>query len=570
MPHQREAVRYARGQDHPALFMEMRLGKTLPTIRRLLMYAPLRPSTSARFLIIAPNSALGSWERELASEGETDVVFLQGTRAERLELLGSGARWNMINKEGWLALPEIGNRRYCDTCAGNGTRRRPHGTTVVNLKTDKCDVRIDRTSKWGNQFMIKRGQPRLASIRLYRKWIQEEEQQHLLDALMELVNQRLGCWCKPLACHGDVLLSLLQARMPMETCPDCAGAGHTQMPSKYFWDAVVLDESTFIKNPKAQVTRFFLKNFRDVPHRWALTGLPAPEGPLDLWCQLAWLHGRAFDCGNYWSFRSRRFEPDCMGFDWDPKPGTSEMIEAELARRAFCLRRQDAGMTTPKVYERREVVLPPKMREAYEKAEKLFVLEYEGREVGRTVWATQRWHWLRQLCSGYVDRRLCWSGKIDELASLLTGELAREQVVVWFAYNGELRACLEALRKKRVRAEVMLGEVKPERRRELERHFRRGWFRALLIQEAVAETGLDLSTADTAIYFSNHPGLEKRAQSEDRLIHPLKKSPCLYIDLVVKDSVEEVVSEKLAVKKWRSQRSFDRAVLAGMRERRTG
>ncbi len=446
MPHQREALRYARGVQHPFLAMEMRLGKTLTTIRRLLMYAPLRPSTGARLLIIAPNSALGSWERELAGEGETDVVFLQGTRAERLELLSIGTKWMLTNKEAWRSIPEIAD---------------------------------------------------------------------------------------------------------------------------YAWDAVVLDESTFCKNPKAQVTRFFLKNFRDVPHRWALTGLPAPEGPLDLWCQISWLNGRAFGCESYWQFRARHFETDYAGFDWVPKPGANQMIEAELASKAFCLRRQDAGMVTPKVHERREVELPPKMREAYEKAEELFVLEYDGREVSRTVWATQRWHWMRQLCGGFIDRRLYWSGKIDELVSLVTGELAAEQVVIWFSYNPELRACLEALRKKRVRCEVMLGDVKPERRRELERHFRRGWFRVFLIQEAVAETGLDLSTADTAIYFSNHPGLEKRAQSEDRLIHPLKKSPCLYIDLVVKDSVEEVVSEKLGVKKWRSQRTFDRAVVAGIKARRS-
>ena len=568
MRHQRDALRYACGLDHPFLAMEMRLGKTLTTIRRLLMYTPLRPSSGLRLLIIAPNSALGSWERELADEGETDIVFLQGTRAERLELLGAGARWNLINKEGWRHLPEIGNRRYCDTCAGNGTRRKPHGATVVNMKTDEYTMRIDRRSKWGNQFKIVRGQmTRAQSIKAYRDWF--PSQQHLVDALPELIDQDLGCWCKPLSCHGDVLLSLLKAQMSMEPCPDCGGKGHTSMAPEYFWDAVVLDESTFVKFPRSQVTHFFLSNFHDVPHRWALTGLPAPEGPLDLWTQLAWLNGHSFGCNSYWQFRVRHFEPDAIGFSWTPKPGVTQMIEAELASKAFCLRRQDAGMSTPKVYERREVELPPKMREAYDKAEELFVLEYEDDEIARTVWATQRWHWLRQLCGGFIEQRLYWSGKIDELVSLVTGELVKEQVVIWFAYNIELRACLEALRKKRVRAEVMLGDVKPDRRRELERHFRRGWFRAFLIQEAVAETGLDLSTADTAIYFSNHPGLEKRAQSEDRLIHPKKKSPCLYIDLVVKDSVEEVVCEQLGLKKWRSQRTFDRAVVAGIKARRS-
>jgi len=34
----------------------------------------------------------------------------------------------------------------------------------------------------------------------------------LLAALPELVGKRLGCYCKPLACHGDVLVRLLKER----------------------------------------------------------------------------------------------------------------------------------------------------------------------------------------------------------------------------------------------------------------------------------------------------------------------------------------------------------------------
>ncbi len=31
----------------------------------------------------------------------------------------------------------------------------------------------------------------------------------LIAALTELAGKRLGCYCKPLPCHGDVLLKLL-------------------------------------------------------------------------------------------------------------------------------------------------------------------------------------------------------------------------------------------------------------------------------------------------------------------------------------------------------------------------
>ena len=91
-------------------------------------------------------------------------------------------------------------------------------TKVVNMKTDEYDVRIDRRSKWGNPFKI--GAPNYAnagrkitreeSIDLYYDWIIGKHD--LLDQLDELKGKRLGCWCKPKACHGDVLVKLINFR----------------------------------------------------------------------------------------------------------------------------------------------------------------------------------------------------------------------------------------------------------------------------------------------------------------------------------------------------------------------
>lgn len=36
----------------------------------------------------------------------------------------------------------------------------------------------------------------------------------LVEQLLELEGKRLGCWCKPEACHGDVLLELIEKYKP--------------------------------------------------------------------------------------------------------------------------------------------------------------------------------------------------------------------------------------------------------------------------------------------------------------------------------------------------------------------
>lgn len=88
---------------------------------------------------------------------------------------------------------------------------------VVHCKKEKYDVYIGRPSKWGNPFSHKeetlakfKVNSRDEAVEAYRKWITEGDGKHLLNDLHELDGKILGCWCKPKACHGDVLIELIE------------------------------------------------------------------------------------------------------------------------------------------------------------------------------------------------------------------------------------------------------------------------------------------------------------------------------------------------------------------------
>ena len=83
---------------------------------------------------------------------------------------------------------------------------------VVNLNSEPCGVRIDRKTKWGNPFPMRRGREsdRPIVIAKFREWI--FTQPDLLAALPELDGHSLGCHCHPKACHGDVLARLVMAQ----------------------------------------------------------------------------------------------------------------------------------------------------------------------------------------------------------------------------------------------------------------------------------------------------------------------------------------------------------------------
>ena len=81
-------------------------------------------------------------------------------------------------------------------------------TTVVNKRVEAYDVYIGRGSKWGNPYSIGKDGSREDVIEKYEEWIRTQPQ--LLESLSELRGKKLGCFCYPQHCHGDVLIELIE------------------------------------------------------------------------------------------------------------------------------------------------------------------------------------------------------------------------------------------------------------------------------------------------------------------------------------------------------------------------
>lgn len=80
-------------------------------------------------------------------------------------------------------------------------------TKVVHWQQEPYDVYIGRPGPWGNPFRL--DGDRKEAIRQYREWIMyHDDAQSLRDEIHTLRGKTLGCWCKPKACHGDVLAEL--------------------------------------------------------------------------------------------------------------------------------------------------------------------------------------------------------------------------------------------------------------------------------------------------------------------------------------------------------------------------
>ncbi len=85
-------------------------------------------------------------------------------------------------------------------------------TTVANIWDGYYDVIIDRTTIFGNPFP-ERKYGRDGCIAKFRTYFYNriEVDSEFKARVLELKGKRLGCHCKPKACHGDVIAEYLNA-----------------------------------------------------------------------------------------------------------------------------------------------------------------------------------------------------------------------------------------------------------------------------------------------------------------------------------------------------------------------
>lgn len=89
-------------------------------------------------------------------------------------------------------------------------------TTVVNIRRNEYDVYIGREGHgqdgmFGNPFSAIKDGGRERAIALYRQYFHKRLRvdSEFFSRVEELRGKRLGCFCKPKACHGDIIADYL-------------------------------------------------------------------------------------------------------------------------------------------------------------------------------------------------------------------------------------------------------------------------------------------------------------------------------------------------------------------------
>lgn len=350
-------------------------------------------------------------------------------------------------------------------------------------------------------------------------------------------------------------------------------------------DAIILDESTRIKNSQSKTTRALLNVCDVIRVKACLSGLPTPQSLSDIWSQMAFLNnGRWMGCSNFFRWRKRHTVVDPTSFGEHGRifpPAESKRIISQYQSEAFCLTRKQAEqiyrMKMPdKVFEKYYGEMTKEEKSAYKYVVKNMELpigpfstiskrvrdsdpDYEDilGSLHEADHGIVQLSWLRR-----IPTFLPTSWKYSELVDLLRiigADKGKEKVVIWFAFSHEISIAKERLLKERIRCKTIQGTTPRHERREIVKEFNSS-LDVLLIQKKIGQFGLNLSVSSTAIYFSNSYSLEERAQSEDRIFLPGKKN-LLIIDLITKGTTDEEVRLALTTKRTISARTLAKRVL---------
>jgi hypothetical protein len=87
-------------------------------------------------------------------------------------------------------------------------------TKAVNKNAEPYDVYIGRGSIFGNPYVIGKDGNRDEVIDRYRTWFGFMlGDKRFFNEVCKLKDKRLGCFCSPMKCHGDVIAEWLDKNL---------------------------------------------------------------------------------------------------------------------------------------------------------------------------------------------------------------------------------------------------------------------------------------------------------------------------------------------------------------------
>ena len=308
--------------------------------------------------------------------------------------------------------------------------------------------------------------------------------------------------------------------------------------AKWPFDAVVIDESSSVKNPSTARFKALKKILPKTDVMVLLTGTPAPNGLLDLWSQ-AYLIDLGERLGRtITGYRQRFFEADYFGRSFAPREGSDDSIHGLIADVCLSMSADDYLDMPDRIDLNHVVTLPPRTLTAYKDFERTMIAELPSGDEIEAVSAAVLAGKLMQNSNGFAytndagSYEVLHDAKLDALAEIVDDNAGENMLV---AYN--FKADLERL-KARFPQAVVLGKDE-----ETIDQWNRGEIPMLLAHPASAGHGLNLQHGGSlCVWFGLNWSLELYLQFNARLHRQGQTMPVRVVHIVASDTIDARVA----------------------------
>ena len=322
------------------------------------------------------------------------------------------------------------------------------------------------------------------------------------------------------------------------------------------FNTIIIDEFTAFKNRTAKRSKNLKHIISYFTNRIAMSGTPNSNTILDIW-HPAYLVDDGERLGaRFYAFRNQVCTPVFNGFanEWKDKPGAEDAVANRLSDITIRYALSECMDLPDNITRTINTKLTPQVQKQYNLLANDSVLYTKSGTVN-AIHAGARVKKLLQLVTGavYDEDKLVQFIHQERYDIVMTLVEQRPHSLVAFNWRHERDALVALAEKQGITYEVIDGEVKAEKRKDIVARFQAGQIQMLLCHPQSASHGLTLTRAATVIWCSPTYNAEHYQQFNQRIYRAGQTQKTETILIQARNTWEPEVYKKLNTKLGRME-----------------
>lgn len=333
-------------------------------------------------------------------------------------------------------------------------------------------------------------------------------------------------------------------------------------------EVMIADEAHRLRNPDSKRAKACIRLADMVKYKYALTGTPILNSPMDVFNIFRFLDGGETFGKNFYQFRSIWFEDENAGMPahvhfpkYVPRPGTYEQFTKLIYKKAIVAKKSECLDLPPFVKKQVEVGISSEQNKLYKQMKEEYIayvesIANEPKAVVAQLAVTKALR-LQQIITGFAkteDGEIHKIKNVPRLAvleELLDENKDTSKIIVWSVFKENYIDIAAVCEKLKIDYVQLTGETKnKDRDINIDRFNNDPKCRVMIANQSAGGIGINLISSDLSIYYSKNFSLEHDLQSEGRNYRGGSEihKKVTRIDLVAPGTIDELINEALSNK----------------------